>query len=189
MAARTPNMQRESAARRGFTIQHQKVALNIDLAGFVRGYTELTVIPNNANLRTLHLHSRQCTIDNVSVAGQPADFVLQDPQSNLGPSKPDDVHGFAEMKRKMFTAFSEADEGELSIALPPSLLPVPRSVPSEPKEGTPSTSNPSRQSNSTSEFAPISVLIHYSMRSPSNGLEFVLPTDAYPYVSHIRSSQ
>ena len=33
------------------------------------------------------------------------------------------------------------------------------------------------------EFAPIVVKITYSLRNPVDGVEFVLPTDAYPYVS------
>lgn len=36
---------------------------------------------------------------------------------------------------------------------------------------------------STPEFAPIVVHIAYSLRSPVDGLEFVLPNDSYPFVS------
>jgi len=32
------------------------------------------------------------------------------------------------------------------------------------------------------EFAPITVIIEYSLHNPHDGLQFVLPTDAYPYV-------
>lgn len=180
-------MQRESA-RRGFTIQHQKVALNVDLAGFVRGYTEITIVPIIPTLRTIHIHSRQCTIHSVSVAQNSADFVVTDPFANLGPSKPDDVHSFPEIKRKVFSAFSNADEGELSISLPSSLLPVARSTPPSAKEeDNAGSQRPLLPTSSTngSEFAPISVIIHYSLRSPNDGLEFVLPTDAYPYVSSL----
>lgn len=182
-------MQRESA-RRGFTIQHQKVALNVDLAGFVRGYTEITIVPIIPTLRTIRIHSRQCTIHSVSVAENPADFDVQDPFANLGPSKPDDVHSFPEIKRKVFSAFSDADEGELSIAIPSSLLPVPRAAPAVERDSDTSTDRQgtrSLPSTTGSEFAPISVVIHYSLQSPNDGMEFVLPTEAYPYVSFVSS--
>lgn len=173
-------MQRESA-RRGFFIQHQKVALNIDLAGHVRGYTEITIVPNLSTLRTIHLHSRECDIHSISVAGETADYVLQDYFSSLGPSKADDVHSFPEIKRKLFTALADSDEGALSIAIPSSQLPVRLSTTREP------TLSPAgfraTESESTSQFAPITILIHYSLRNPRDGIQFVLPTDAYPYVS------
>lgn len=178
-------MQRESA-RRGFTIQHQKVALNVDLAGFVRGYTKLTVVPLIPTLRTIHIHSRQCTIHSISVGDTPADFVLHDPLSNLGPTKTDDVHSFPEVKRKLYSALSEADEGELSIAIPPSLLPIARADPSEVKDNAqPPTrsSNAANGATASTEFSPISVVVQYSFRNLNDGLEFVLPSDAYPYVS------
>lgn len=34
------------------------------------------------------------------------------------------------------------------------------------------------------EFAPLVIHIDYSLRNPVDGLEFILPTDAYPHVSH-----
>jgi transcription initiation factor TFIID subunit 2 len=178
-------MQRESA-RRGFSIQHQKVALHVDLAGFIRGYTEITIVPNIPSLRTIHIHSRQCTIHHITIADTAADFVLQDPFANLGPTKPDDVHSFPEIKRKMFSAFSDADEGELSIAIPSSLLPVPRSLQTPTKDSLLRETQgalPNSTANPSSEFAPLTVVIHYSLRSPHDGVHFVLPTDTYPYVS------
>ena len=35
------------------------------------------------------------------------------------------------------------------------------------------------------DFSPITVNITYSLRNPVDGLQFVLLTDAYPYVSAI----
>ena len=180
-------MQRESA-RRGFSIQHQKVALHVDLAGFIRGYTEITIVPNISSLRTIHIHSRQCTIHRVTIADNVADFVLHDPFANLGPTKPDDVHSFPEIKRKVFSALSDADEGELSIAIPSSLLPVPRSLQMATEDHVSTgikDSLPNSTTNPSSEFAPLTVVIHYSLRSPHDGVQFILPTETYPYVSII----
>lgn len=46
---------------RGFSVSHQKVALELAVAGptVASGYTELTLVPTVSNLRTIHLHSRQ----------------------------------------------------------------------------------------------------------------------------------
>lgn len=60
---------------------HQKVVLEVDFSGSLwvrctighsgrrsynnileQGYTEITLIPTNPNLRTIHLHSRQCSM-------------------------------------------------------------------------------------------------------------------------------
>jgi len=38
------------------------------------------------------------------------------------------------------------------------------------------------------EFMPIVVHIEYSLRNPVDGIQFVLPTDAYPYVSTFHGS-
>jgi transcription initiation factor TFIID subunit 2 len=104
-----------------------------------QGYTEITVLPQSKDLRTIHLHSRQCgmlpcamvvvlcpelltleisVIHSVSVASQPADFVHNDPLANLSVSNPTDCHIHAELKRKVYSALAEGDEGELSIAVP-----------------------------------------------------------------------
>jgi hypothetical protein len=57
-------------------------------------------------------------IHSVSVASQPADFVHNDPLASLSVSNPTDCHTHAELKRKVYSALAEGDEGELSIAVP-----------------------------------------------------------------------
>ena len=42
-----------------------------------------------------------------------------DALSNLSISNPQDVHNHPELKRKIYSALAEDDEGELSIAIPP----------------------------------------------------------------------
>jgi hypothetical protein len=88
-----------------------------------RGYAEIILVPNIPSLRTIHIHLRQCTIHRVTIADNVADLVLHDPFRNLGPTQPGDVHSFLEIKLKVFSALSDADEGELSIAIPSSSLP------------------------------------------------------------------
>ncbi|KAG5340743.1 hypothetical protein C0989_000407 [Termitomyces sp. Mn162] len=99
------------------------------------------------------------------------------------PSEAHDCHRHPELKRKLYTALQEGDEGELAIALPKE-VPLKQSghvssstVFSE--AATPEPQTPGVQS--VPEFAPITINIVYSLRNPVDGFEFVLPTDAYPY--------
>ncbi|KAI6012544.1 hypothetical protein F5J12DRAFT_818579 [Pisolithus orientalis] len=155
-------------------MQREHVVLEIDFSGCLWGYTELTLVPNNANLKTIHLHARQCTIHFVTVASHQADFVHGDPLAN----------------RKIYTALAEGDEGELSIAIPKEvpLRQVGQSghstasgILSETATPEPQTPGPSFQAPTGPEFMPIVVHIEYSLRNPIDGIQFVLPTDAYPY--------
>ncbi|KZT72927.1 hypothetical protein DAEQUDRAFT_685309 [Daedalea quercina L-15889] len=186
-------MQREHV-RRGFTISHQKVVLEIDFSGSLWGYTELTVVPESKDLKTLHLHSRQCTIHSVTVASHPADFVYHDPLANLNISNAQDVHLHPELKRKVYSAIAEGDEGELSIAIPKEVSlrqsghgHAAAGIMSEAATPEPQTPGPlSQPTLPVPEFSPITVNIAYSVRSPSDGLEFVFPTDTHPYrVPHV----
>ena len=57
-------------------------------------------------------------IQSVTVASYPAEFVHYDAVANLNVSNPTDCHRFSELKRKLYSALAEGDEGELSIARP-----------------------------------------------------------------------
>jgi hypothetical protein len=48
----------------------------------------------------------------------PTEFSHNDPLASISLSKADDVHLFPEFKRKLYSALSDGDEGELSIVLP-----------------------------------------------------------------------
>ena len=57
-----------------------------------------------------------------------------------------------------------------------------------PEPSTPSPAVPStQQSTASSELASIQVRITYCVKNPVEGIQFVLPSDAYPYVSDIYS--
>ncbi|KAJ6623113.1 hypothetical protein B0H10DRAFT_2011228 [Mycena sp. CBHHK59/15] len=184
------NAQREQT-RRGFSISHQKVVLEIDFSGCLWGYTEITIVPTSKELRTINLHSRQCTIQSVTVASRQADFTHHDPLVNItvgAPNEPLDCHRHPELKRKLYSALQESDEGELSIAIPlevtlkPSgqtiLNPVLGEV-ATPEPQTPGTLPQATQA--VPELSPIVVNIAYSLRNPVDGFQFVFPTDSYPY--------
>ncbi|KZT27583.1 hypothetical protein NEOLEDRAFT_1130581 [Neolentinus lepideus HHB14362 ss-1] len=189
-------MQREYI-RRGYSISHQKVVLEIDFSGSAWGYTEITVVPNTKDLKTIHLHSRQCYIHSVTVAAHQADFIHQDPLSSLSISDPRDVHNHPELKRKVYSALAEGDEGELSIAIPAQVRlsksgsSINGGLASEVGTPEPQTPGPSSQTANTglAEYSPITIKIVYSLRNASDGLQFVIPSDAYPFrVPHVYTS-
>lgn len=177
--------------RRGFSISHQKVVLEIDFSGSLWGYTEITIIPTSSELRAIHLHSRQCTIQSVTVAGHPADFAHLDPLTNIsmgGQSEAQDCHRHPELKRKIYSALQESDEGELSIAIPPEVSLKQSSHSSfglsfanEVATPEPQTPGYAQAQTSIPEFSPITINVTYSLRNPVDGFEFVLPTDLYPF--------
>lgn len=104
----------------------------------LQGYTEITIVPTSSELRTIHLHSRQCSayyswwkdlqgtqnrsaIHNVTVGGHQADFVHHDAIANISmgaSNEAHDCHRHPELKRKVYSALQESDEGELSVTIP-----------------------------------------------------------------------
>lgn len=60
----------------------------------------------------------RAAIQSVSVGSHAADFVHHDPFTSLNISNAQDVHNHLELKRKVYSALAEGDEGELSIAVP-----------------------------------------------------------------------
>ncbi|KAJ7086593.1 hypothetical protein C8R43DRAFT_939447 [Mycena crocata] len=183
------NAQREQT-RRGFSISHQKVVLEIDFSGCLWGYTEITIVPTSKDLKTINLHSRQCTIQTVTVASHQAEFTHHDPLAHIAvgaPNEPLDCHRHPELKRKVYSALQESDEGELSIAIPlevalkysgQSVNPIAGEV-ATPEPQTPG--GPSQAAQAVPEFAPIAINIAYYLRNPADGFQFVFPTDSYPY--------
>ncbi|PIL31521.1 hypothetical protein GSI_06223 [Ganoderma sinense ZZ0214-1] len=179
-------MQREHI-RRGFSIYvHQKVVLEVDFTGKLWGYTEITVVPTSKDLKTIHLHARQCDIHSVTVASHPADFVHSDPIANLTVSDATDVHHHPELKRKVYSALQEGDEGELSIAIPKEVSlrqsghRAASGMVSEAATPEPQTpGHTSQQSLPVPEFTPILVNIGYSIKNPADGVQFVLPSESY----------
>lgn len=77
------------------------------------------VLPINLLLRGLEANDLcYAAIHGVTVGSFPADFVHQDPFAHLSVSNPQDVHNHPELKRRVYSALAEGDEGELSISIP-----------------------------------------------------------------------
>ncbi|KIJ22155.1 hypothetical protein PAXINDRAFT_6271 [Paxillus involutus ATCC 200175] len=130
-------------------------------------------------------------IHSVTVASHQADFVHLDPLAQINISTPQDCHTYPELKRKIYSALAEGDEGELSIAIPKEVSlrqsghaghSMASGLASEVATPEPQTPGPSSQTPAPGpEFMPIVVHIGYSLRNPVDGIQFVLPTDAYPH--------
>ncbi|THH30629.1 hypothetical protein EUX98_g3547 [Antrodiella citrinella] len=175
-----------------FVYHHQKVVVEIDFSGSIWGYTELTIVPATKDLKTIHLHSRQCAIQSVTIGTHSAEFSHHDPLANINISNAQDCHNHLELKRKVYAALAEGDEGELSIAIPREVI-IRQSgnaaVGIASEAATPEPQTPGIPAPSLApvlEFAPITVRIVYNLRKPADGIQFVFPTENSPYrVPHV----
>ena len=86
-------------ADRGFTLSHQKVALELGFSGVLAGFTELTIVPSNAALRHIYLHARCMDIQRVLCNGQEVRFEHTDAVKSLALS---DIHGHAQLSATCF---------------------------------------------------------------------------------------
>lgn len=68
--------------------------------------------------RARHVVTATTAIHSVTVASHQAEFIHHDPLAHIGVSNPQDCHHHPELKRKVYSALAEGDEGELSIAIP-----------------------------------------------------------------------
>ncbi|RDL33106.1 uncharacterized protein BP5553_08545 [Venustampulla echinocandica] len=76
----------EPARELGFTVLHQKLELEIDFTTqSLTGRTEITIVPQTRDLKTIRIHARQCSIKRgkVLVNGLPANFNYEDPMKSL----------------------------------------------------------------------------------------------------------
>jgi transcription initiation factor TFIID subunit 2 len=124
------------------------------------------------------------------VNGHAANFVYFDPLANLGVSKPEEFNQYPELKRKLYSALSESDEGELSIGIPDQVSvtlvnPPASSAPGAVTNGaTPATAAaPTTTAAASREYQPITVRIEYMVKNPGDGIQFILPSETHPFVS------
>lgn len=80
-------------------------------------------IPDSAVCLSISLHCSFGLTDfqaihSVTIASHQAEFVHHDPLAHINISTPQDCHTYPELKRKLYSALTEGDQGELSIAIP-----------------------------------------------------------------------
>lgn len=179
-------MQRGTAAYRGFTVNHQRVVLDLGFNGTVVGFTELTILPAHRSLRTIHLNCRQAFVQSVSVSGHAAEFSYADHLTGASISDTRDVHRYPELKRRIYAAASDGVHGELSILIPPEVHVLSQRAGSRALSIAPDEAPTPGGSSSSNELAPLTVRVDYYLKDPTDGIQFMRPTQDTPYrVPHL----
>ena len=106
----------------GFTVSHQKVQLDIDLVGrSLEGKTELVVVPDTVDLKSISLNCRQCEIKSITINGKPASsssWTHSDPYERRKLTWKAGVHQYHQLRDKIQDQLKPAPEQELAIPLP-----------------------------------------------------------------------
>ncbi|KAJ9102635.1 hypothetical protein QFC19_004744 [Naganishia cerealis] len=106
----------------------ERVVLDVDFAGYVKATTYITIRPTNARLSTVLLHAASnIRITSCKLQGPekydplpevPATYIHHDPFEQLQPpgeSSANIIQSHPEIKRRIWSAMSEKEEGELEI--------------------------------------------------------------------------
>ncbi|PWY99756.1 hypothetical protein BCV70DRAFT_162250 [Testicularia cyperi] len=172
---------RGTAASRGFTVAHQRVVLDLGFDGTVAGFTELTIVPLDANLRVIHLNCRQAVIQSISCSGHETDYSYTDYLTGVTISDTRDVHRYPELKRRLFTAASDGADGELSILVPPQIRIRSQRIGGGANGSGPENAPTPGGAGAATELTPITVRVDYLLKDPSDGIQFVRPTADAPH--------
>jgi len=138
----------------GFSVLHQRVQLDIDLAHRkLRGSTEITISPHSADLKTIRLNCRQCNLNRLSVNSKPsASMAYTDPYKRCKLNWQADVHQHHMLQERM--------EGVLKV--PP---PEPELIVNLPKSTRIFELDPMVSLDSAGRFAGDTVLVDLSQTS------------------------
>ncbi|MCJ1320312.1 hypothetical protein MMC15_005650 [Xylographa vitiligo] len=169
----------------GFTVLHQRVQLDIDIALHkLKGSTEITISPHSADLKTLRLNCRQCELNRLSINGKPsASMTYTNPykQSRLGWKAGVNQHHMLQ-ERLEGQLRVPPPEPELVINLPKSV----RILELDPDttldragkaSGDPMvvdvTQNTKPAIDQTTRFTPIIISVDFSIDEIRDGIQFV----------------
>ncbi len=178
----------------GFTVVHQKVELEVDLAKkSLKGKTEITIQPTHAKLQKVRLHCRQSVLSKLHVNGQPPLVKYSDPFAKTSINKNTTVHQWHLLSQKLAEAFKDPTE-DLIVSLP-KVVPINETSPLTPGESktgpkiilgrkrsledagleTPaSTTAPkSAEEPAAGKFNPMVISLDFATESFRDGLQFV----------------
>ncbi|GAA5913888.1 hypothetical protein JCM5296_004171 [Sporobolomyces johnsonii] len=166
---------------KGFNVTNQKVSISIGLNGRIHGFTELTIVPTAPDLRTIWLNARSL---NVLSASLRIPTVVPLAFSHLPPAppaltEPNNIHTYPELKRAVWRADNEGEEGELGIAIPQGCIVKVQRAPGE----TPASTTPAAgkgEPPKPDEWEAIVIAVEYEVVKPGIGLVVVGPDDANP---------
>lgn len=162
---------------------------------YVQGYTELTIVPTEGDLRTVWLHARSLAVLGCSLR---LPTIVPLAYSHLPPAvpaltQPENIHTYPEMKRQIWRADHEGDEGELGIAIPQGCIvrtdkgrtPAASATTSTSKADAKAAAAAAEQGPKLDEYEPFTIAVEYEVTKPGLGLVVVGPDDANPSVSPV----
>jgi len=181
-------------ASRDFTVQYQKIHLDIDFAHrAISGRTEIQILPESKELRTIRLNCRQTKIKSVSVEGKPVnikDVKYLDPYMLAKPFPSSSVHQHHLLRHRIQPFVENPPAQELHIPLPRGVR-VSDSVPTtltlklvKTEAETVAPSEPLAGAEEPS-FIPLKIEIEFETKNTRDGLQFIGITEGdtrYPHV-------
>ena len=103
----------------GFSVFHQKVELDIDLElKRVKGRTEIIIIPNSKDLRTLRLNCRQCTLTRINVNSKGPTLKYSDSYRRIKVFESATAHQYHQVQRHLEPIIKYPPDEELVVNLP-----------------------------------------------------------------------
>lgn len=107
----------------GFSVSHQKVELDVDLAQRrLSGRTEITIIPDSTDLKTIRLNCRQCQIVRPSINGKAVtSWEYSDPYKESTLPWRAGVHQYHLLQQRIENQLKVRPEPELVVNIPKSI--------------------------------------------------------------------
>lgn len=191
---------RDAAPTLGFTVLAQKVDLDVDFGGQkISGRTEITIQPQEQNLKVVRLNCRQCRIKSASIEGRTVTAVTyQDPYQKLRLKGGNTtVHQHELLKSKIEKHTGEKPEPELALTIPSRVhiqelhfdpfSGIPKSAvqyPDSPALALAETPTLQHQDQGP-KYAPIKVNIEFEILNFRDGLHFVGFDESDPRYPHL----
>ncbi|KAH0539098.1 hypothetical protein FGG08_004336 [Glutinoglossum americanum] len=106
----------------GFSVLHQKVELDIDLASkSLKGKTEILISPHYRELKKIRLNCRQCSLKRLNINGRAPTLSYHEPYSKARIHPTANVHQHHMLRQKLAPQLREPPEEELVLTLPKSV--------------------------------------------------------------------
>ena len=182
---------------RDFSVQYQKVYLDVDFRRrAISGKTELQILPDSKDLRTIRLNCRQTKIKSVSVEGRAVDLKdikYTDPYECSKPYRSFTVHQHHQLCNRIKAYLDNSPKEELEIPIPRGVRITDSSAPpltlklfrTEAETPQPAETAVTTDSDQTAAFTPLKVEITFETTNVRDGLVFVGSQDGdmrYPHV-------
>ncbi|KAK9353644.1 hypothetical protein V1523DRAFT_410452 [Lipomyces doorenjongii] len=184
---------------RGFHIGHQKVTLDVDFATrTIIGSSEITVLPTDPTLRSIHLDFRQAKVTGAFVSGKAALWDYEDFWSTTSSSPFKEsartIYQYNQFEDKLAPVIHENLSGELVVHFPRGVKVQPQdpfttalsfgTSPSLSRHESPeiAAATPSlARTDLYNAFVPITVRVEFRLTEPTMGLTFIEKNSEHRY--------